>query len=253
MKPTPLIRALAASSILFSAGVALQAQAAASPLIAAAIADPGRPAKDTAMDGARKPAEILAFIHLKPGQTIVDMFPGIYWDRLFSKVVGPKGEVEMFLPSEAAKAEHIPTMENGAKPFADLPNVKFYSGPMNTFSVPKPADVIWIRQNYHDLYDPFMGPANVPMVNTAMFKALKPGGYLVVIDHSAPEGSGLADTNTLHRIDAAVVKKDMAAAGFKFVAESDVLKNAADPRTDKVFAPAIRGKTDQFIYLFKRP
>jgi predicted methyltransferase len=98
-----------------------------------------------------------------------------------------------------------------------------------------------------------MGPADVPGVNKAVFKALKPGGRYVIIDHSAPDGSGLADVNTTHRIDAAAVKKDMAAAGFKFVGESDVLRNPADARDKLVFDKAIRGKTDQFVYVFRKP
>ena len=254
MKITKLPRAISAIALIWTAGAAWQAQARpVSAAIIASVADPGRPAKDTALDAARKPADILSFIRLHPGETIVDVFPGAYWDRLFSKVVGPTGHVDMFLPLEAAKAEHIPVLAEGASPLPNHPNVTAYSGPINNFSIPKPADIIWIRQNYHDLYDPFMGPANVPVFNKAVFNALKPGGYFVVIDHSAPAGSGLADTNTTHRIDGSAVKTDMAAAGFKFVGESNVLRNPADTRLDKVFAPSIRGKTDQFIYLFQKP
>jgi len=249
---TNLARGLSVAAVILSANAAVPAFAA-TPVIDAAIADPGRPAKDAALDAERKPAEILAFIKLKPGATIVDVVPGAYWDRLFAKVVGPNGHVYDFMPEELAKAEHKPLPVAGSAPIADLPNVTAYSGPTNTFAVPTPADVVWIRQNYHDIYDPFMAPADVPTFDKAVFKALKKGGYFVVIDHSAPDGSGLADTNTTHRIDAAVVKRDMAAAGFVFVAESDALRNPADPRDKLVFDPSIRGKTDQFIYLFKKP
>jgi predicted methyltransferase len=98
-----------------------------------------------------------------------------------------------------------------------------------------------------------MGPSDVPAFNKAVYAALKPGGLFVIIDHSAPDGSGLADTDTTHRIDAARVKSDMAAAGFVFVKESDALRNPDDPRTKLVFDPSIRGKTDQFVYIFRRP
>jgi len=246
---TPLARVLSVAAALLSADMAL----AATPVIDAAIADPGRPAKDTALDAERKPAEILAFIRLKPGATIVDVVPGDYWDRLFSKVVGPTGHVYEFLPEELAKRAKRALPASGSAPIPDLPNVTFYQAPTNSFAVPTPADIVWIRQNYHDIYDPFMAPADVPTFDKAVFKALKKGGYFVIIDHSAPDGSGLADTNTTHRIDAAVVKKDMAAAGFIFVGESDALRNPTDPRDKLVFDPSIRGKTDQFIYLFKKP
>ncbi|HEY1929105.1 MAG TPA: methyltransferase [Caulobacteraceae bacterium] len=235
------------------AGAAAPALAQMAPSIAAALADPNRPAKDQTLDASRRPAEIMAFIGLHPGQTIVDVWPGAYWDRLFADVVGPSGQVITWLPTEAAKAEHLTMPKDGDHPYPEHPNVVAYGGPINNFSLPAQADVVWIRQNYHDLYDPFMGPADVAGFNKAVFRALKPGGIFVVIDHSAPDGSGLAATNTTHRIDAAVVKKDMAAAGFQFVNESPVLHNAADTREKVVFDPSIRGRTDQFIYVFRKP
>ncbi len=255
MKTGSLIMAAAfAGALVAGFGAAATAQAEAVPATdAAAVADPGRPAADTALDAARKPAEILAFIRIKPGMKVVDVWPGDYWDRLFSKAVGPSGHVYRFLPLEAAKAEKTPVLPNGARPLPDYPNVTEDAAPVNAFSTPEPVDLVWIRQNYHDFYDKFMGPADVPAFNKAVYKALKPGGYYVIIDHSAPDGSGLADTDTTHRIDAAVVKKDMAAAGFAFVGESNVLRNPADTRTVLVFDKSIRGKTDQFVYLFRKP
>jgi predicted methyltransferase len=86
-----------------------------------------------------------------------------------------------------------------------------------------------------------------------VYATLKPGGVYMIIDHVAPAGSGTSDTNTLHRIDPAVVRKDVEAAGFKFVGESDALRNPADPHTAVVFDPSIRGHTDQFVYLFRKP
>ena len=243
--------AIAAGLWLTLSGAALAANIPAN--VAAAVSDPARPAAETALDAARKPAELISFIGLKRGMTIVDIFPGPYWDRLFSDVVGPNGSVIAFDSVEMAKAENTALPPNGSTPMPGHPNVIAASGPINGFSVTKPVNVIWMRQNYHDLYDPFMGPADVPAFNRTVFKALKPGGVYVIIDHSAPDGSGLAAANTTHRIDAAVVKKDMAAAGFIFVAESDVLRNPADARDRLVFDKAIRGHTDQFVYLFRKP
>jgi len=254
MKFRTLAGALAAGLLLAGTGVVGSAFAQGAPAyVAAAVADPGRPAADTALDTSRKPAELLAFSGLKPGDKIVDVFPGAYWDRLFSKVVGPTGSVIAFQSVEMAKAEKQALPADGAAPYPDYPNIIAQSGPINTFSTAGPVDVVWMRQNYHDLYDPFMGPADVPAVNKAVFKALKSGGVFVIIDHSGPEGSGLGSTNTTHRIDAAVVKKDLAAAGFAFVGESDVLRNPADKRDNLVFDKAIRGHTDQFVYLFRKP
>jgi predicted methyltransferase len=251
MKLQSLVGAVCAGILVAACGAALAADVPSN--VAAAVADSGRPAADTALDAARKPAEILTFIDLKPGMKVVDVIPGPYWDRMFSKAVGPSGHVYMFLPLEIAKAEKIPVPPNGSAPLPNYPNVTVNAAPVNSFSTSEPVDVVWIRQNYHDLYDPFMGPADVPAFNKAVFNALKPGGVFVIIDHSAPDGSGLADTNTTHRIDAAVVKKDMAAAGFQFVGESNALRNPADTRDKLVFDPSIRGKTDQFAYVFRKP
>ena len=91
------------------------------------------------------------------------------------------------------------------------------------------------------------------ILNRAVYRALKPGGVFIVIDHAAETGSGLRDTETLHRIDPAIVKKQVTAAGFEFVGASDVLANSADTRTAMVFDPWIRGKTDQFILKFRKP
>lgn len=247
------IKALAALAALSLAAASASPAATLSPDIAAALADPARTPAQMALDAQRRPAEILAFIGLHQGESIVDVWPGGYWDLLFSDVVGPTGQVIAWWPLEAAKAEQVSVPENGSHPMAGHPNLVALSGPTAAFTTPAQVDVVWIRQNYHDLYDKFMGPADVPGFNKAVFKALKPGGLYVVIDHSAPEGSGLAATDTTHRIDGAVVKRDMAAAGFVFDRESDLLRNPADTRDKLVFDKAIRGHTDQFIYVFRKP
>jgi predicted methyltransferase len=244
------------AAIVIAAGTWGPLAAAADPTpanIAGAVTDPARPQADKDLDAARKPAELLTFIGVAPGQRIADVFAGPYFDRLFATAVGPSGRVYMFIPAEVVKLKEAPALANGSKPFADHPNVIALTGPINAFSLPESVDVVWIRQNYHDLYDPFMGPADVPAFNKAVFKALKPGGVYVILDHAAPDGSGLADTNTTHRIDAAAVKRDMAAAGFVFVSEDNVLRNPADPRDKLVFESSIRGHTDQFIYKFRKP
>ena len=238
---------------LFAGALGMAPAALAAPAgPAAAVADPSRPAEDRALDEARHPGELLKLLNLKPGETIADIWPGDYWDRLFSNAVGPRGIVYAVHLPVADKAEKVATPADGSKPVAGHDNVIAVSTAPTEMMLPGKADVIWIRQNYHDLYDPFMGPVDVPAFNKAVYKALKPGGRFVIIDHVAPEGSKLAATNTTHRIDPAVVKADMAAAGFTFVGESKVLRNPADPHTNKVFDPAIRGHTDQFVYVFKR-
>jgi predicted methyltransferase len=98
-----------------------------------------------------------------------------------------------------------------------------------------------------------MGPTDPALLNKAVFKALKPGGTYIVIDHVAEAGSKLRDTDTLHRIDPATVRQQVTAAGFEYVGESGVLRNPDDTHKVKVFDKSIRGHTDQFAYKFRKP
>jgi predicted methyltransferase len=86
-----------------------------------------------------------------------------------------------------------------------------------------------------------------------MFEALKPGGELMVIDHVAEAGSGVRDTETLHRIDPEVIVRTLEAAGFRLEARSDLLRNPQDSHRLRVFDPAVRGRTDQVILKFRKP
>ena len=223
--------------------------------IATAVASPDRPAVDRQRDAARKPAEVIAFSKMRPGWIVADLIPLTgYYDRIFAGVVGSKGHVYGFYPTELAKIlKKNPLPPNGGTPDAKFPNFTALVAPANDFATPVPVDLVWLSDNYHDFHDPFFAPADIAKINAAVFKALKPGGIYLIVDHSAEKGSGLAATNTLHRIDEAAVKKEVEAAGFQLVGESDVLRNPADDRTKKIFDPAIRGRTDQFVLRFRKP
>jgi predicted methyltransferase len=223
--------------------------------IAAAVADPARPQADRDRDTARKPADMLVFMGIKPGQRVVDFMPGYpsYFTGMFADAVGPKGVVYAFIPSELAARAKQPLPPSGTHIDPRRPNVIALVAPVDQFATPEKVDIIWTSQNYHDLHDPFMGPADMAVFDKAVFNALRPGGVFVVLDHAAEAGSGVRDTNTLHRIDPAAVKREVTAVGFTFAGESDVLRNPADPHTKLVFDPSIRGHTDQFIYKFRKP
>jgi predicted methyltransferase len=224
--------------------------------ITAALADAGRPEEDKQRDASRKPAETVQFAGIKPGDTVVELFPGKgYFTRIFSKVVGPKGHVYALSPPRRPNAAPdspdpvAATTAIAAEPAYSTVSVQVVTP--NDLKVPGPADVIFTAQNYHDVH-------NVPNVdiagfNKAMFNALKPGGTYIVLDHAAAAGSGTRDTSTLHRIDPQTVKSEVEAAGFVLAGESNVLANPQDTRELKVFDPSIRGKTDQFIFKFRKP
>jgi len=197
-----------------------------------------------------KAPEVVAFIGLKKGDKIAEIVAGRLTPTL-ADAVGPTGKVYAVETAEIAKA-HPESLARMKALATRLPNVIVSEQPVGS-PLPSGLDAVFIRQNYHDLYDKFMGPADVPAFNKAVFAALKPGGVYVVLDHAAMAGSGIGATDTLHRIDPARVKTDVLAAGFKLDAESSILANTADDHTKNVFDPSVRGHTDQFLFRFKKP
>jgi predicted methyltransferase len=111
-------------------------------------------------------------------------------------------------------------------------------------------DVVLMVLFYHDTY--WMNVDRARM-NAQILDALKPGGIYGIVDHHAEEGSGARDVKTLHRGDAAMIKQEIVDAGFEFVGESELLRRPEDDRTRSVFDPAMRDKSDQFIYKFRKP
>jgi len=218
------------------------------------VNDPAR-AADKPNDARRKVAQVMTFAEVKPGQKVVELIPGSgYFTRVFSAIVGPQGHVYTVWPNEYAK-EDADDVAGSQKLAADphYANVSVLTQPANQLSAPEPVDLVFTSQNYHDYPDKFMGKVDPAVLNKQVFDALKPGGLWVIIDHVAPAGSGMTDTDTLHRIDPAIVKKQVEAAGFVFDGESNALRNPNDPHTIKVFDKSIRGHTDQFIYRFRKP
>lgn len=222
------------------------------PYLATAINDPAR-GKDKAADQRRQMAAVMQFAEVKPGQKVLELVPGEgYWTLVFSRVVGERGHVYTVWPNEIFSAKGFARVKQIAKK-PRFSNISLLREPAAKLSVPEPVDLAFTCQNYHDYHDPFMGPVDMVAFDKQVYAALKPGGLFVVIDHVAPAGSGVSDTNTLHRIDPAVVKKEVEAAGFVFDGESNALRNPKDPHNIKVFDKSIRGHTDQFIYRFRKP
>jgi predicted methyltransferase len=244
-----LALALMTTAAASTAVVALSTQDAAAPHIATAVADSRRPAEDVARDGLRKPAEMLAFGEVQPGQRIADIRPEEgYFTRLFAPAVGETGRVYAFVPTRTATRE-TPLAEALAAAF---PNVTPLSGALDSMTFPEPLDAVFMVQEYHDFHIPAFN-TDVARMNRAVFEALKPGGVYIVIDHSGREGTGATEVQSLHRIEGDFLKAEVEAAGFVFEAESDALRNPDDDRTINVFDETIRGRTDQFVYRFRKP
>jgi predicted methyltransferase len=235
-----------------------QVQGATSPpdYIMHAIADTARPVEQIKLDAWRKPAAVIGFSGLKPGDRVADFMAGnAYFTRMFSRIVGPNGHVYAFLPTQEL-ANCAPDETEGTRVLqrdGRYKNITVLIAAADRFAAPEPLDMVWTAQNYHDLYDSFMKPTDVAAFNRAVFRALKPGGVFLVIDHVAAAGSGLRDTETLHRIDPGSIRAAVTAAGFVLEAQSDVLRNPEDAHALKVFDPAIRHRTDQIVYRFRKP
>lgn len=255
MSWTKVTTLLAGAALVFSAWQLQAADPGISAEIAAAVRDTSRPAADKQRDADRKPAESVAFAGIKPGDKVLDFMPGGgYFTRIFAKTVGPQGKVYALVPSEMLKDR--PTAADGIKKLAAEPgygNVSVISSSVNNIKAPEPLDVVWTSLNYHDTFNPMLGPANNASFNKSIFDSLKRGGIYIIIDHAATRGSGARDTENLHRVDAEGVKAEVTGVGFELVGESDLLAHPEDDHTSRVFDSNVRGKTDQFFLKFRKP
>ena len=226
------------------------ATVAPNPGIEAALTDARRPAADTERDALRHPREILAFTGVQQGWRVADVGPGGgYYTRLFSVAVGETGRVfAIDRPNTPERTRPILAVAPA------YPNVTVVQQGYQGWVTDEPLDAIFISQIYHDF---FLSQLNidVPRLNREMFAALKPGGVLVIIDHAAVDGAPTSTdgASATHRIDRAQVVRELEAAGFVLEEESEVLRNPADNRTERVFEGDIRGRTDQFVLRFRKP
>ena len=234
---------------LFCAPMAVMAQAP-SPAIQAAVADAGRPAADTERDANRKPAQVLAFAGVKPGMVVAELGSGGgYYTRLLSKAVGPNGTVlAIVTQGQASRQGGLDALNAIA---AAYPNVEIVTVPdLASITLPQKADMFWTTENYHDFHN---GPtANIPGLDKAVFDNLKPGGIFYVEDHSSAPGAGLEAASKLHRMDEAIAKSELTAAGFKLDAEGDALHSTTDNRATTNSEEG-HFVTDRFMLRLKRP
>jgi len=240
----PLIAALFATTLLCAPASAQSV----SPAIAAAVADSARPDTDKARDANRKPAETLAFAGVKPGMVVAELGAGRgYYTRILAKAVGPSGTVYAIATSaQAARPGGLDALNALA---AAYPNIKVVTVDFATMTLPGKADLFWTTENYHDFHN---NGGDIAALDKSVFNNLKPGGVFYVEDHSAAPGAGLAATSQFHRMDEAVAKTELAAAGFKLDAEGDILHNPAD---DRAGSNSETGHfvSDRFMLRLKRP
>ena len=239
-----------ALALLAVFGASARAQDGKTPDYAAIVAAPDRVEGDRQADARRKPAQLLAFTEVKTGMKVLDMETSSgYNAELLARAVGPTGKV--YAQDSAAVIERFVKDKFDIRARkAVMKNVEHV---VRDFDDPIPPgvgnlDLITFFFAYHDIT--YM-PVDRAVMNRKMFAALKPGGLLVITDHSAKSGEGITVARTLHRIEEKVLREEIEAAGFKLVAEADFLRNPDDPRDTRVFQPAI--PVDEFVLKYRKP
>ena len=240
-----------ASSLLAVLLLAVAA-AAAADTYSKIVDAPDRTADDKKNDEARKPAEVLRFLEVKPGMKVADIgAAGGYTTELLARAVGPKGVVysqntqaiiDKFIHDAWDKRLATPPNKNVVRVVRD------YDDPLPPEA--KNLDIVVNGFTYHDTV--WLGVDRDKM-NKVIFDALKPGGLYVIFDHATKPGAGSADAKTLHRIEDKTVIDEVTKAGFKVARRGDFLKNPADAHDKNVFDDSIRGKTDRFAIAFVKP
>jgi predicted methyltransferase len=220
----------------------------------------GRSDAAHAADAGRRPIELLNFYDVKPGERVLDLMAGGgYYSELIGKAVGPKGSVIAFDLPIGEDGSATKERESWKKLQERNPNVHFVGGDIaHPAFAPASFDFALLHLIYHDLYwesaqyhYPHCDPDEVLK---RLYAAMKPGAIVGVVDHVAePNADTRAAVEKLHRIDPAVVKADFKRAGFELVGESPLLMTGQDDHSKLVFDAAVRGKTDRFVFKFRKP
>jgi predicted methyltransferase len=219
-----------------------------------ALQSPGRSDADKTRDVTSKPVEVIKLLDIEPGMRVVDLIAaGGYNSEVLSYAVGPKGHVYAQNPKfvleyrEGANEKALSARLAGNR----LPNVERLDREVADLGLsPDSIDGAITVLNYHDIYNREGGPAAAEGFLVTVFKFLKPGGVFGIIDHVGVDG---VDNAKLHRIPKAVVIDQAKQAGFTVAADSSLLNDAADDHTLAVFDPSIRGNTDRFFLVLRKP
>jgi len=211
-----------------------------------------RSEKDRARDAGRKPEQVMDFFNIQPGMSVLEVLSsGGYYTEVLSNRVGRSGTVY------AQNNRFILDVFDGrfAKEFEQrtqnnrLENVNHYIKEFGEFDLKEQVDAVTIVLNYHDMYSNFDEEKRFKVLSQIK-TALKPGGVLGIIDMQAKAGE---HNPKLHRIHDQIVRDELALAGFILEAEADFLSNSKDDYSKVVFDPSVRGKTDRFVFKYKKP
>jgi predicted methyltransferase len=236
--------------------VTAHAHSATQDIYDAAVSNPARSANDVKRDKLDHPAELLRLAGIKPGMRVADLLAGSgYFSEILSYVVGPKGHV-LLLNNAAFDGWSGGSWE---KRLAGnrLPNVEHRTIDLNDMRLGTGTlDAILMIKIYHDLYwvdsSGQWPKVNVTSTLDQVAKAVKPGGILLLVDHSSKPGRGSADASALHRIDETYTKKDFESRGFELTGQSDLLRRPDDKRDLITYEGPAVNKTDRFVLVFRK-
>jgi len=207
------------------------------------VDSPLRPTDDRKADARRLSEELLRLTGARPGMSVLDISAGGgYTTQVMSVAVAERGRVF----AQAVKPS--PTLIGRSK--APPANIEVLARAFDDPFPPDAArvDLVTLILSYHDIVNT---PTDRMKMNRAMLAALKPGGRLVVMDHSGRPGTGIAETRRFHRIEEATMRAEIEAAGFVFEADSQAWRNPNDPR-DMHYNKAVPS-SDKFALRFVRP
>lgn len=221
-----------------------------------AVAHPGRSADDHKRDVTDRPADVLRLSGIQPGMQVADFLAADgYYSELLSYVVGDTGHV--LLLNNVPYDRFVKDAWKARLEKQHLTNVEHRTvDPAHMDLQDASLDAVVLVKVYHDLY--WVAPKDgwpkidVPSVLDQLARALKPGGILLIVDHSAKYGSGSSVAGSLHRIDEAFMRKDFESHGFKFEAKSNVLRRPNDKLDQISYQEPMLGKTDRFVYVFHK-
>jgi predicted methyltransferase len=250
----PLVRCVGLALTLL-AGVTIASPARADRY-SDAVAHPGRTAADLKRDEIDHPAEVLRLAGIHPGMVVADFLAADgYYSELLSYIVGPKGHV--YLLNNTAYDQWSDNQWETRLLNGRLPNVEHRSIDVHFLGFPAHSiDAVLLIKVYHDLYwQPNRGPwpkIDPDAVLTEIARVVKPGGILLLVDHSAQPGTGSSEAGTLHRIDEDFAQRDFEKHGFVLIARSNILRRPDDPRTLITYQGEMVGKTDRFVMVFRQ-
>jgi len=222
-----------------------------------AVNNQARPVTDIRRDANRKPKAVLNFLGIEQGMTILDVYStGGYYTEILSYAVGKKGKI--IAHNSKAYRKFVGQSINDRYLNGRLANVeKIYAHPREISLKPDQLDMALMILIYHDLYvtnaKNLITADNRRNLISQVFKALKPGGILGIVDHAAPRGSGIEAATQWHRLSATIVTNELKTFGFEFIGEDTSLRNRTDPHDISVFNNKVRRKTDRYILKFRKP